>query len=181
MFVGFCRSNINADIYEQLFDTIKRKRLSIRVFWLPSHTRTDPIKAAKKPTWVSERHVLGNEHADRLAGDAASSASLEMNSISRVRRYTWLVRQIQRRIAAVITHIPHRAKLTPPIPSMPKQRTDPIINSPHDLMVPQVFPGHTSFVAEYVVAAPLIATLALSTESDAGLIMSLPIGISKAK
>ena len=38
---------------------------------MPSHTDTDPKKAAKAPDWMRPWHVLGNKEADNLAETAA--------------------------------------------------------------------------------------------------------------
>ena len=50
------------------------KRIKLDVFWMPSHLYDDPDKERKSetPAYVQQMHILGNHHADRLAGVAAS-------------------------------------------------------------------------------------------------------------
>jgi len=84
----------------------------IYVKWIPSHTDTDPTKVS--PDWANSFHVAGNNEADKLAEAAALRAQLDLNAISKVKYYTYLVAKIQLRFATIICNLPHRQKVYNP-------------------------------------------------------------------
>ena len=57
----------NADMWVSLFQQINTKSLYIHVYWMPSHTDTEPAKLEKAPSWLKPWHVYGNNAADKLA------------------------------------------------------------------------------------------------------------------
>ena len=67
---------------------------------MPSHLLDDPDKVRKKttPEWVTRKHVLGNHHADRLAGIAASYYALHNDIADPIINNVLLVRAIQKRL-----------------------------------------------------------------------------------
>lgn len=42
----------NSDLWIELFDNIENKGITLHLYWMPSHTDTDPKKAAKAPDWI---------------------------------------------------------------------------------------------------------------------------------
>ena len=110
--LGFfhCKGILNADIYEHIFNVINDKRLDITVFWMPSHLLDDPDRKREKPTplWVAHMRKLGNHHADRLAGLAASYYQLHKDIVRPIIKNLKLVRVIQRRLYSIVCILPHR-------------------------------------------------------------------------
>ena len=66
------------------------------------------------PDWANSFHVAGNNEADKLAEAAALRAQLDLNAISKVKYYTYLVAKIQLRFATIICNLPHRQKVYNP-------------------------------------------------------------------
>jgi hypothetical protein len=65
-------NSVNCDLFAELFDLIATKHLLIKVRWMPAHlSTTDEL-----PTGVSSVDVLANDHADRLAKEAAAVIQL---------------------------------------------------------------------------------------------------------
>ncbi len=66
--LDYCRGNINADLYVHIFTEIRKKQLQFSVRWIPSHLADDPHKerSGKIPEWVTQHHILGNQHAIRI-------------------------------------------------------------------------------------------------------------------
>ena len=103
-----CSTSANCDLFKDIFMHIKVKKINIEVNWIPSHTDTDPTKVL--PAWATSFHVTGNNEADKLAESAALRAQLDLNSVSKVKHYTYLVAKIQLRFATIICNLPHRQK-----------------------------------------------------------------------
>ena len=72
---------------------------------MPSHL--DPEGAL--PAGLSRCDVLGNKHADEEAGLAAHSHALPLHVTHNYLRYYTLVRQIQRRLIALLCALLHRS------------------------------------------------------------------------
>ena len=62
----------NADLWVWLFQLIEQKGFHIAIYWMSSHTDTDPKKKKLAPSWMQEWHVKGNNVADKLADQAAA-------------------------------------------------------------------------------------------------------------
>ena len=61
----------NADLWCQLFQSRGIKNLMVKVYWMPSHTDTNPAKKEKAPSWMQDWHVKGNNAADKGADKGA--------------------------------------------------------------------------------------------------------------
>ncbi len=106
----YCNTILNADLYNEIFETIVDKNIKIEVYWIPSHMFDDPLKERKvpPPVWFTDTHALGNHHADRLAGVSASYYALHHHVTKPIINNVHLVRSIQLRISTVICNLPNR-------------------------------------------------------------------------
>ncbi len=107
---ALCKTMLNADLYDQIFKFVFEKRIVLEVFWMPSHLLDYPDKERKKPTpeWVTRKHVLGNHHADRLAGIVASYYALHNDIADPIINNVLLVRAVQKRLYTIICNLPNR-------------------------------------------------------------------------
>ena len=55
---------------------IESKYINLTIYWMPSHTDSNPKKREIAPEWMEPWHVAGNNMADKLAG-----AATDMNAI----------------------------------------------------------------------------------------------------
>lgn len=63
----------HGDLWAEICEQIEKKKLEVKVYWMPSHTDTQPKKKNEKaPEWMKKWHVKGNKAADELAVAAAS-------------------------------------------------------------------------------------------------------------
>jgi hypothetical protein len=110
----FCKKVLHNDLYADIFDGLAAKNITCRVFWMPSHLLDKPDKPKKEkskptPDWVLREHILGNHHADRMAGIASSYFDLPIEVARPIVNYIWLTKHIQKRIIAIICSLPKRA------------------------------------------------------------------------
>ncbi len=79
---GCCRKKHKCKCIYQLFSLIKEESLHFSVWRLPSHLADEPHRDRSHPTpeWVSQHHIWGNQHADRLAALAAKLYAIEPES-----------------------------------------------------------------------------------------------------
>ena len=74
------------------------------MFWLPSHLDDDPgrERATPAPDWVTQVHINGNGHADRLAKTACRHFDLPSDIAKPILANLQVVKQIQLRLTAVL-------------------------------------------------------------------------------
>ena len=101
-----------------------------QVLWMPSHSDTDESKKTKLPSWCTPYYVAGNEQADRLADVAARYAQIPESVAKPVRLSIDGCRQIQPRIASIVSALPSRPRLDLPKPSViPKVSVQDLIDT----------------------------------------------------
>ena len=89
---------------------------------MPSHLKDEDAI----PVGVSRSDVLGNRHADRLAGLAAVAVQVP-NPVSVPYLYNVnLVKKIQRRLVAITLNLPHKHDKKVEVPKPPKEPAQPI-------------------------------------------------------
>jgi hypothetical protein len=98
--------SLNGDLYKEMFLLIETKNLSVTMTWMPSHTDKDSTK--KKPSWLTQWHVDGNNIADVLADQAAEEHSLPYGIAAKVIKRCHLLASIQSKIIAVVKLLPKR-------------------------------------------------------------------------
>lgn len=69
----------HGDLWTEIFEQIDKNRREVKVYWMSSHTDTQPKKKEKAPAWMKEWHVKGNSAADDLAVAAASLHEIQKN------------------------------------------------------------------------------------------------------
>jgi hypothetical protein len=79
---------------------------------MPSHARD---MGKRLPEWVEEEHLQGNDAADQMADEAANENSLETYITKPIIASFQLVRDIQKRIAVIVCHLPPRPAKEPRI------------------------------------------------------------------
>ena len=108
-----CAKASNADLYRLLFAFIKNKKLTLHMFWMPSHL-DDPNACNSKgepkerPEWVQDHDIVGNKEADKLADRAAEIAELPEWVVQPVIDAQKMAKHIQLRIATIICNLPKR-------------------------------------------------------------------------
>ena len=75
---------------------------------MPSHTDKQKEKKKKAPEWMKERHVKGNNVADRLAGKAVELHAVPDEPAKRIIKIYKDLELIQNRIVAVTKMFPQR-------------------------------------------------------------------------
>jgi hypothetical protein len=100
------------------------KVMKISVRWMPSHLKEGDVR----PDGVSELDVLGNDHADKLAGEAAKAVELSNADTCQFINYTRLVGRVQNRLATILLHLPRREHI--------RKARDPTVPNPtrHQLL-----------------------------------------------
>ncbi len=114
----YCRTTLNADIYQEIFRLIGSKCIKFIPHWMPSHLLSDPERKRKRskkpkpvPDWVEYWHKVGNDHADGLASEACKSFEVDAGLAQPVIDRVSDLKLIQRRLASVICHLPSRPKV----------------------------------------------------------------------
>ena len=95
-------------MWVSLFSQIELKSLKFHVYWMPSHTDTEPQKLEKAPSWLKPWHVLGNNLADKLADLAANLHALTKEQTKAILETLNMQTLIQKRLVAVIKNMPPR-------------------------------------------------------------------------
>ena len=122
----YCTKSTNCDLYKTLFDVIKNNNLSVTIRWMPSHLLEKPTKGVF--SCMSNLDILGNDHADKLASDAAATAQVDCRVAVKHKQSVALVKYIQLRLATILTHLPSRS--TPKRPKVcPAVPLDEILSS----------------------------------------------------
>ncbi len=92
---------------------------------MPSHLLEDPERRRKCskdpkpiPSWVQHWHKLGNQHADILAAEACKRFDVAEELADPIINRISQLKLIQKRLAAIICHLPERPK----VPKLPKVR-----------------------------------------------------------
>lgn len=98
----------NAYMWGSLFHQIEAKSRKVHVYWMPSHTDTEPAKLEKAPQWLKPWHVLGNNKADKLADLAANLHNIPRYQAKPVLEILNMQSLIQKRLVAVIKSMPPR-------------------------------------------------------------------------
>lgn len=91
----------HADLCSTINSLIASTNLAVAFLWMPSHTKTDPAKAAKLPKWGQPYHVDGNDLADSIAVAEAAKCQVELEISRPYLRYYHLVGKVQHRYAAI--------------------------------------------------------------------------------
>ena len=85
-----------------------RKKIDLSVAWMPSHLDTDTSKT--RPTWVTDRDVLGNSIADSHADIAADGYKVSLQTATDCIFYYKLVKAVQWRLVTISQNLPKRSK-----------------------------------------------------------------------
>jgi len=80
---------------------------------MPSHTDTDPKKAAKAPEWMRPWHVQGNKEADNLAAAAALLHELPPYVTDPITQKLTNLKLIQKRLIETTKILPKRENCKP--------------------------------------------------------------------
>ena len=102
-----CKNSSNCDLYIRLFKHTIQKAIKLSVRWMPSHLKDTDVR----PPGVSRLDVLGNRHADTLAGDAATEVMVPLAASTPYLFYVHLVKQIQRRLTSIVLNLPNVKKV----------------------------------------------------------------------
>ncbi len=88
------------------------------MWWLPSHLPDDLHKERKIPipNWAQHHHMLGNQHADRLALQAAKAYELDPEAIKPIVKITYDTKLILMCLATVVVNLSHRKQDAVPKP-----------------------------------------------------------------
>ena len=113
-------ASANRDLWMQIFNNIRRKRLRFELKWFPSHLSEGPEERAKRkqkvknpipiPEWVNDWHMRGNDVADSLAAEAAMSCQLDSEITKPVILEVERLAKIQKRLAYLICNVTNRVK-----------------------------------------------------------------------
>ena len=76
-----CHTCINQDLLRKIFSYVGINYIALTVLWMPSHLNTEPNK--NRPSFVTTFHVEGNDRADKLAAEAASSNQVDRDVADR--------------------------------------------------------------------------------------------------
>ena len=148
--VRVARQCVNHDLMLPIFHMVQAKHLSLIVRWMPAHKDQDgPL-----PLGVSAIDVRANEWADIQAKAGAHRACVDLNISAPIIFYTSLVKRIQNRLIAIITHLPHRT-VHPKIKHVPtpKEKIEALIQRS----------THVSFVqADRIICARCASSIPLS-------------------
>jgi len=103
----------NSDLWIELLDNIDNKGIVLNIHWMPSHTDTDPKKAAKAPEWMLSWHVNGNKEADNLAAAAALLHQLPPYVTDPITQKLTNLKLIQKRLIEITKLLPKRDSCKP--------------------------------------------------------------------
>jgi len=98
----------HGDLWADIFEKIEQKGLEVKVYWMPSHTDTQPTKKEKAPEWMKDWHVQGNKAADELAVAAASLHEIPKEQADKIIKIYKDLHNIQNRIIEVTKMYPQR-------------------------------------------------------------------------
>ena len=99
----------NCDLFSELFELLRQRGIHLTVRWMPSHL-SDPSCKKQKPDHVSDLDIIGNDLADKLAGEAADEVQVSLHVSTQCIYYYKLVRDIQLRLITIVMHLPDRIK-----------------------------------------------------------------------
>ena len=105
----------NHDLFKLVFLCISSNHLQVTVRWMPSHLQ-DKLRADEHfqiPDGISLNDVTGNQWADDLAGQSATSYELPLNITTPYLYYKNLTRRIQKRLVVILCSLPNRPKHIP--------------------------------------------------------------------
>ena len=88
---------------------ISNKHLDLTIYWMPSHTDSNPKKGEIAPKWMQPWHVAGNNVADTLAGASAEMNAIPETEANMVIQIYKDLSLIQNRLITVIKMMPQRA------------------------------------------------------------------------
>ena len=106
----------NADLWDEIWEMVAQRKHPVTVKWVKSHCDDPKIWAKYKPKFID---VHGNYIADKLAGLSARDYEVASATAAQVKFARTKVRDIQKRIIAIIMSIPkdkdrkERVKATP--------------------------------------------------------------------
>jgi hypothetical protein len=92
-------ASANSDLWRLLYHQLDTKSLVLKLFWVPGHLDTKPLKI---PRHVPDVFFALNHAADYLADKAAAKAEVPLHLASGVLHHSRLVRQIQNRLSRVL-------------------------------------------------------------------------------
>ena len=98
----------NGDFSKQIFEEISVKDIDLKVRWMPSHLEEDDDEVAIFGLSVAD--IRGNNHADKMAGEAAINFKVDLNASAAVLHNAALVRRIQKRLVAIIQSLVARKR-----------------------------------------------------------------------
>ena len=102
----------NSDLFLLICRLIRDKGITFHVYWMPSHLDDDENQEKQRslpvPDWVIEHHIFGNGHADRLAKFASRKYDIPVDAAKPINSSVKDCGRIQRRLAAIICHLPYR-------------------------------------------------------------------------
>jgi hypothetical protein len=126
-------SSVNADLWRQLYRQLDTKSLVLKLFWVPGHLDTKPLK---NPRHIPDVFFALNHAADFFADKAAEAFQVPLHAASGVLHHTKLVRQIQNRLTRVlITTCEKSSHEKPCVPPRTKAQplADAIFASSHNI------------------------------------------------
>jgi hypothetical protein len=126
-------NSANCDLFEEVFSLICTKALRISMRWMPSHLKDGD----ELPEGVSALDVVSNDHADRLAKEAADAEEISSAIATPYLYNVTLTTRIQRRLATIMLYLPHREKKQrQPVVRIPRPKLDNLISeSSHEIVV----------------------------------------------
>ena len=139
-----CHTCINHDLLRKIFTYVDINYIALYVLWMPSHLNTEPNK--NRPSFVTTFHVEGNDRADKLAAEAASSNQVGDVADRHIKLHK-LVKAIQLRLATISLYLPKpvidkASTNTEPIERDPKPTlTELMVLSAHNL-----FDDHKNYI-----------------------------------
>ena len=126
-------ASTNSDLWRLLFQQLDAKPIVFKLFWVPGHLDTKPLKV---PRHVPDVSFALNHAADFFASKAAEVVEVPLHFASGALFYTKLVKQIQNRLTRVLItsceKIKHEKALAPSRPSLPPI-ADAILASNHNI------------------------------------------------
>jgi len=87
---------------------MENKQITLNLYWMPSHTDTDPKKAAKAPDWMRPWHVQGNKETDNLAEAAGRLHELPPYVTDPITLKLTNLKLIQKRLVEITKLLPKR-------------------------------------------------------------------------
>jgi len=106
----------NADLWVQLFNLIETKHVLLNIYWMPSHTDSQPHKKKLAPSWMQDWHVKGNNEADTLGNRGAEFHTIPLGKVQHIIDLVNNLVLIQNRLIYVTTLFPQRPHTKPVLP-----------------------------------------------------------------